>query len=162
MKQLDEIFRAIGQRLIHGLFDQHRTHGNHPVGQPFGHSDDVRRDAETLRAKGRADPTEGGNHFIKYQHDAVLVAGLAQALKVTHRRHQNARRTGGRFNYYGGNIRGIVQSHQSFQIVGEMPTPGRLTFGKCHVGEAVGVTQMIDAGNHHGRKHFTICRHATD
>ena len=135
VQELDGLCRALHQRLIDGFAHQHRAHRHHAIGQPLGGGDDVRRDAEALGGKGRADAAKRGDDFVENQQNAVAIADLAQALEIADGRHQNAGGAGHRLDNKCGNIAGVVQRAQALQVVGQMGAPARLAAREGHVGE---------------------------
>ena len=65
MEKLDGVFRAAHKALVDGIADQHRAHGNHPVGDALGRGDDVGHHAEPLTAERRTDAVKRGDHLIE-------------------------------------------------------------------------------------------------
>ncbi|WFU75088.1 hypothetical protein [Bradyrhizobium sp. CB2312] len=55
---------------MHVLMDQHAAHGNGAVAHPLGAGDEIGRDAQSLRGKGRSQSPEACDDLVEDQRDA--------------------------------------------------------------------------------------------
>ncbi len=159
-----EEFRAV--RIAGGVKDSrlnfgtggNGTHGNSAVGQCLGHGDQVRLDCECLGGESRTCSAKTGNHFIKYQQDAVFVANRAKLFEIAFGRHDGANRSGNRFDKDRSNRIAAIGLADFFKIVGQIGIGFRLAageflfFGPC-------VTHMHDITGNPG-KITTVIDHA--
>ena len=85
----------------------------------------------------------------------MLVANLPETFQVSLRGHQDARRTGYRFDNHGCNRRCIVQLDKIDQVFGPLAS----VFGNAACEgvflKIVGVTDMVDAGQQRS-EHFSV------
>jgi hypothetical protein len=108
-----------------------------------------------------AEPAETGNDFVEDQQDAVLRADAAQALEVTLRRDQYARRTGDGLDDHGRDVARVVQRDDALEFVREV---GAVLGNAPRVGvlrEIVRVRQVIDSGQHRSEP-LAVVDHAAD
>ena len=103
-------------------------------------------DAEIIDREGRAEAAEAGDHLVEDEQDAVLVADRAELLEVALRRDEHAGGAGHRLDDHRGDGRGVVESDQPLEIVGELGAMLRLAAGEGVPGEVVGVADVVDAG----------------
>ena len=97
--------------------------GHGARGDALGEGQDVGRDAEALGGEGMAEAAEAGDDLVEDQQDAVLVADLAQALEIALGRRQHAGRAGHRLDDDRGDGRGVMQRHETLELVGQMARP---------------------------------------
>ncbi len=93
------------------------------------------------------EPAVAADDFVEDQENAVLVADRAQALEITLRRRQHAGRARHRLDDDGGDGRGVVQRHQTVEVVGEMRAPFRLANGEGLLVAIIRCRHVIDAGH---------------
>ena len=74
------------------------TAGHGSVGQAFGTGDHVRGHAKLGGGEGAAESAEASDDLVEDQQDVVLVADLANALKIAHRRGEHAGTASHRLN----------------------------------------------------------------
>ena len=149
VEQLDHVLRPLHEGVVDALARQHAAHRHGAGGDALGEGDEVGRDAVAFGGKRIAHAAEAGDHFVEDQEDAVLVADLAQPLEVALRRRQHAGRGRQRLDDDGGDGRGVVQTDDALQFVGQMRAPLRLADGEGLLGAVIGGLQMIDAGHQH-------------
>ena len=87
---------------------------------PFGGGDDVGRDAEIVGAERRAETAERGDDLVEDQQDVVLGADRGETLEVALGWDQHAGRAGDRLDDDRGDGRGVVQRHETGEIVGQL------------------------------------------
>ena len=91
----------------------------------------------------------------------MLFGDLAQPLEIALGRRQTTGRTCHRLDDDGGDGRGIVQTDQPLEFVGEMAAPLRLASTESLLGAVVGRGQVIDASQHVA-EHLAVGDHAAD
>jgi hypothetical protein len=153
VEQLDGGVGAVHHRLVDPLRGRHRPGRDGGVGQALGHADHVRRHPEPLGREGRAHPAEAGDHLVEDQQDVVLVADRPQALQIALGRDQHAGRAGHRLDDHRGDVAGVVQGDDAFQRVGQLGPVLRLALAEQVAGHAVGVGQVVDAGQQRAEIH---------
>eukprot|EP01022_Parablepharisma_sp_SALTPOND_P021543 TRINITY_DN427_c0_g3_i1.p1 TRINITY_DN427_c0_g3~~TRINITY_DN427_c0_g3_i1.p1 ORF type:complete len:877 (-),score=398.28 TRINITY_DN427_c0_g3_i1:14792-17422(-) len=166
VEQLDAI-RAVHEGLVDVRLDEHRAHGHHAVGEALGGGDDVRLDIEVVGGEGRSQAAETGDDFIEDQQDAMLGTQLAQALQVTLGRHQHAGGTGHRLDDDGGDVGGIVQGDDAFQLIGQVRAVFGLALGEGVLFQVVGVRQVVHTLQQRGAEGLAVAadaphRHAAE
>jgi hypothetical protein len=65
----------------------HTTQWKHAIGHALSEVEHVRHHAKIVGGKVGAQAAKAGDHFIKNQQNAMLVADLAQALEIAFGRH---------------------------------------------------------------------------
>ena len=90
VEEFDARARAGHDGIIDVIPDRNRPHGHGGIGQSLGHGHDIRHHTQALRTEIGAKPTKTRDDLIKNQQNAMLGADIAEALQVTHRRHQHA------------------------------------------------------------------------
>ena len=88
------------------------------------------------------------------------VADLAQALQVADRRHQDAGRARHRLDDQRGDVGSVVQADEALEVFRQLAAPARLAAAEGHVRQAVGVADMVDAGQQHGAEDLAVGRDA--
>src|SRR5262249_1323447 len=117
--------------------------------------------AEVLGGEAGAEAAEAGDHLIENEKDAVLGADFPQLLQIAFGRDEDAGRASDGLDDDGGNGRGVVESDDALELVGEMAAPGRLPGAEGFVLEVVGVRQMIHAVKERAEK-FAIVDDSAD
>ena len=121
-----------------------RSHWHRRVGQPLGQRDEVGRNPEAFGGGGGTEPAKAGDDLVEDQQDAVPGADLAQLFQIADRRDEHPGRSGKGFDDHRSDCLRPVERDDPLKLVGEMRTPGRLASAERHVGQAVGMRQMID------------------
>jgi hypothetical protein len=162
VEQLDRVFRALHVRVVDLLARDHAAHRHGAVVHALGERDEIRRDAERLRAEPRAHAAEARDHLVEDQQDPVLGADLAQALEIALGRNDHAGGALHRLDDHRGDGRGVVQRHDALELVRQMRAPFRLTLRIGHVRRIVRMLQVIDAVQHRRREHLARRQQAAD
>ena len=155
MEKLDQAFRPGHEGVVNIVFNEHRPHRHHAIGQPLGGGHDVGHHIEILSRERRAQAPEPGDDFVKNQQNAVGVANLAQALQIALGRDQHAGGTSHRLDDDSGNRRGVVQFYHPLQIVGKFSAVFRHPAGKRVALDIMGVANVVGAGKHCA-EHFAV------
>ena len=150
MEEFDGGFGAafFHERIVDALLYDDGAHGDGRIGQCLGAGHHVRRYAEGLCRERLAGASEAGDDLVEYQQDAVFVANAAQSLQVALRRHQHPGRASDRFDDDRGDVRRIVQLHQTFQIIGELSAVLGLAAREGIARRIVRVAHVIDRSEH--------------
>ena len=90
----------------------------------------------------------------------MLVANLAQALQIALGRQQHAGGAGHRLDHHRGDVRGIMQGHQTLELVGDFGAMFRLPFGKRVALEVVRMRHVVDPRQHDIAESLAITRNA--
>src|SRR3990170_3833366 len=146
MEEIDDLLRDAHERVVDLRLHEHRAHRNSAVGYAFRRRDDVGRDAEIIGAERRAKSPKGGDDLIEDEQDVVLGTDRGEALQVTFGRDENAGRAGDGLDDDGGDGRGVVQRHETLEIVGKLGAMLGLAAAEGVAVPVVGVANMVDAG----------------
>ena len=166
MEQLDAV-RTVHEGVVDFLLHEHRAHRYHTIGEALGGGEDIRFHIEVVGRKGRPQAAEAGDDFIEDQQDAVLGADLAQALQVALGRDQHAGGAGHRFHDHGGDVGGVVQGDQAFELIGQVRAVFRLALGEGVLFQVVGMRQVVHARQQRGAEGLAVAadaahRHAAE
>ena len=124
--------------VVNAVRANHAAQRNHAVGHALGKVQHVGHHAVKVSAKVAAQPAKAGDHLVKNQQNAVLVANLAQPLDVALRRHIPACAARYWLNDDGGNVAGVMQRQNAvFKFGQQVFCPYRL------FAMDVGVTRMF-------------------
>ena len=161
VEEIDGLLRAAHEGVVDLRLHEHRAHRNGAVGDALRRGDDVGRDVEIVGAERRAEAAEGGDDLIEDQQDVVLGADRGEALQIALGRDQHAGRAGHRLDDDGGDGRGVVQRHETLEIVGKLGAMLGLAAAEGVAGEIVGVAKMVDAGEQRA-EHLAVVGDAAD
>src|SRR4051812_13552878 len=101
VKQLDGVDGPLHEGIVHGAAREHGAHWDGPVGKAFGRRHEVGLHPEEVARKRRTQSTETCDDLVEDEQNAMSRADRTQALKVTLRWNEDARRASHRLDNYG-------------------------------------------------------------
>ena len=137
------------------------AHRHAAGGDALGEGDHVGNDAIAFGRERAAEPAEAGDDFVEDQQNAVLVADGAQPRQIALGRGDDAGRARHRLDDDRRDGGGVVQRDDTLKLIRQMRAPVRLALGEGLVLAAVGVRQVIDAGQERA-EHLAIVDDAAD
>ena len=131
VKKLDGVLGAAGtgghHAVVNAVATNHAAQRNHTVGHALGEVQHVGHNAVIVGAEVGAHAAKAGDHLVKNQQNAVLVADLTKTLQVALRRQVPTGAAGHRLNDHGSNVAGIVQRQDAvFEFKQQVFLPDRL------------------------------------
>ena len=149
VEKLDGVRRAflIGahQGFVQMVAANDAAQRDHTIGYALGKIQHVGHHTIVIRGEVSAHTAKAGDHFVKNQQNAVLVANLAQAFQVALGRQVPARAACDRLHNDGGNVAGIVQGQNAvFQLQQDVFLPfGLYAIDVGVINRVVNKAQMV-------------------